>query len=249
MTSNELLKIENCNFKYSINKNFKLSKAEDRKNVQLMVLKNINLELKKNKVYGVIGPNGSGKSTLLRLIFNFLKPDNGKIYRSFNSGKLIENAGFFHEELSSYDNFKAFYLMEFDYDLKSESFKRKQELFTYLTQLNHEDLNKPIVNLSRGMRSKVGFGLTMAFLDNIDFIGLDEFFSFGDDSYKSFSSNYIKNEITNAGSAILVSHSVTLIGDMCDEVIYIDEGNIVDCGSPKDVINQYLASTGGQLWK
>ena len=103
MTSNELLKIENCNFKYSINKNFKLSKAEDRKKVQLMVLENINLELKKNKVYGVIGPNGSGKSTLLRLIFNFLKPDNGKIYRSFNSGKLIENAGFFHEELSSYD--------------------------------------------------------------------------------------------------------------------------------------------------
>ena len=46
-----------------------------------------------------------------------------------------------------------------------------------------------------------------------------------------------------------MSHSVTLIGDMCDEVIYIDEGNIVDCGSPKDVINQYLASTGGQLWK
>ena len=68
--------------------------------------------------------------------------------------------------------------MEFDYDLKSESFKRKQELFIHLTQLNHEDLNKPIVNLSRGMKSKVGFGLTMAFLDNIDFIGLDEFFSF-----------------------------------------------------------------------
>lgn len=249
MTSNQLLKIENCDFEYSVNKNFELTKAQAIKKIKPIVLKNINLELKKNNVYGVIGPNGSGKSTLLKLIFNFIKPSNGKIYRSFNSGKLIENAGFFHEELSAYENFKAFYLMEFDYDLKSESFRDKQELFVYLTQLNHEDLSKPIVNLSRGMRSKVGFGLTMSFLDNIDFIGLDEFFSFGDDSYKSFSSNYIKNEIKNTGSAILVSHSVALIGDMCDEVIYLDEGVIVDCGSPKGVINQYLASIGDQIWK
>ncbi len=249
MNSSQLLKIENCDFQYSINKNFQLIKAQASEKNKPIVLKNINLELKKNNVYGVIGPNGSGKSTLLKLIFNFIKPSNGKIYRSFNSGKLIENSGFFHEELSAYDNFKAFYLMEFDSDLKSDSFKNKQELFIYLTQLNHVDLNKPIVNLSKGMRSKVGFGLTMSFLDNIDFIGLDEFFSFGDDSYKSFSSNYIKNEIKNTGSAILVSHSVALIGDMCDEVIYINEGAIVDCGSPKDVINQYLESIGDQIWK
>jgi ABC-type polysaccharide/polyol phosphate transport system ATPase subunit len=248
MNSNQLLKIENCNFQYSVDKNFVITKAQVRK-TKPVVLKNINLELKKNKVYGVIGPNGAGKSTLLKLIFNFIKPGNGKIHRNFNSGKLIENAGFFHEELSAYENFRAFYLMEFDYDLKSESFKDKQDLFIYLTQLNNEDLNKPVVNLSRGMRSKVGFGLTMSFLDNVDFIGLDEFFSFGDDSYKSFSSNYIKTEIKNTGSAILVSHSVSLIGDMCDEVIYINEGTVVDCGTPKDVINQYLASIGHQVWK
>ena len=119
MTSNQLLKIENCDFEYSVNKNFELTKAQAIKKIKPIVLKNINLELKKNNVYGVIGPNGSGKSTLLKLIFNFIKPSNGKIYRSFNSGKLIENAGF-HEELSAYENFKAFYLIEFDYDLKSE---------------------------------------------------------------------------------------------------------------------------------
>ena len=249
MTSNELVKIENCDYAYNKNKNFILSKNRDTEKINTLVLKNINLELKRNNIYGVIGPNGSGKSTLLQLIFNFLNPSKGKITRSFNNGKLIENSGFFHEELSAFDNFKAFYLMEYEYNFNSDLFKDKQELFKTLTQLNHEDLNKPIVNLSKGMRSKVGFGLTMTFLDNVDFIGLDEFFSFGDDTYKSFSSNYIKNEIKKTGSAILVSHSVTLIGNICDEVIFIDKGAIVDCGSPKHVINQYLASIGAQLWK
>ena len=70
MTSNQLLKIENCDFEYSVNKNFELTKAQAIKKIKPIVLKNINLELKKNNVYGVIGPNGSGKSTLLKLIFN-----------------------------------------------------------------------------------------------------------------------------------------------------------------------------------
>jgi len=240
MNDTSLIKLVNCSLEFKETKRINIKKGGSKKLGQGLVLKDINLELEKSKVYGVIGQNGSGKSTLLRVIFDLLKPTRGDIYRNFNKGKLLESPTFFHDELSSYDNLIAFYILnDNDYDLTSDKFKRLKLSFESIARLNEDDLNKPIINLSKGMRAKVGFGLTMAFLNSIDFIGLDEFFTFGDDAYREFTSNFIKKEINNIGSAILVSHSLRLIESICDKVILINNGKIINIDNPANAIREY----------
>ena len=240
MKHTSLIEIVNCSIEFNETKRIVLKKGRSKKLGESPVLKDINLELEKSKVYGVVGQNGSGKSTLLRIIFDLLKPTSGDIYRNFNKGKLLESPTFFHDELSAYDNFVAFYILnEDDYDPTSDKFKSLKISFESIARLNEDDLNKPIINLSKGMKAKVGFGLTMTFLNSIDFIGLDEFFTFGDDSYKQFTSNFIKNEIKNIGSAIIVSHNLRLVDSMCDKVILINNGKVINIDNPDSIIKEY----------
>ena len=239
MNSEILIEFKNCEFQFENIKKITIKKNSIKEFPKVTILKNINLTLQKNRVYGIIGPNGSGKSTLLKLIFGLLQESKGGIVRNFKNGKLLDEPTFFHQELSAFDNFRAFYSLNVNKVFESSHFKEKEKFFKILTKLENIDLNKPVVNLSKGMKAKVGFGLTMSFLENIDLIGLDEFFSFGDDNYKLFSGKYIKNEIKKTGSAILVSHSLDLIRNMCDEVIHLNKGEIINQGHPEEVVKEY----------
>lgn len=237
--SNFITKLDNCSFHYDSAKNIFLRKGELKNLSNKLVLENLNITLKKNKIYGVIGKNGSGKSTFIKLIFDVLKPSAGIIERNFTKGKLLDTPLFFHNELNSIDNLKAIYLLETFEKLSSSVFDNKLSIFKELCQLNDEDLYKPISNLSSGMKSKVGFALTMTFLENVDFLGLDEFFSFGDAEYKKFSTNFLKSKIKESGSAIIISHSIDVLSNSCDEIIFIDKGKIVNIDKPENILSQY----------
>ena len=69
---------------------------------------------------------------------------------------------------------------------------------------------------------------------------MDEYFSFGDEAYRKFSSQYIKNKIHNLKSTIISSHSMKIIEETCDEVIVIDKGRIIAIDKPSNAIKVYL---------
>ena len=236
---NLIAELEDCSFRYDAVKNIFLRKGEVRNYSNKLVLESVNITLKKNAIYGVLGKNGSGKSTLIKLIFGVLKPSAGIVKRNFTKGKLLDTPLFFHNELSSLDNFNAIYSLETFEKLNTDNFDKKLVVFKELCQLNNEDLYKPISNLSSGMKAKVGFALTMTFLENVDFLGLDEFFSFGDAEYKKFSTNFLKSKIKESGSAIIISHSLDVLSNSCDEIIYIDKGRVENIDKPENIISQY----------
>jgi len=237
--SNLITELEDCSFRYDVVKNIFLRKGEVSNYSNKLVLESVNITLKKNAIYGVLGKNGSGKSTLIKLIFDVLKPSTGIIKRNFTKGKLLDTPLFFHNELNSLDNFNAIYSLETFERLNTDNFEKKLAVFKELCQLNNEDLYKPISNLSSGMKAKVGFALTMTFLENVDFLGLDEFFSFGDAEYKKFSTNFLKSKIKESGSAIIISHSLDVLSNSCDEIIYIDKGRVENIDKPEIIISQY----------
>ena len=153
--------ISNGSFFYKNVKTYNLKKAESKNNQNPLVLKNLNLELESNKIYGIIGKNGAGKSTLMKLLFGILKLNSGTIVKNYNRVKLLDNPNFYHAELNSFDNFKAIYILESNDNLNSEDYKKKLNTFKYLTQLSESELLKPISNLSSGTKSKIGFAFDL----------------------------------------------------------------------------------------
>ena len=107
MTKEKLLEFIDCEFGYHKYTQFDIKKLSINKIEEDLVIKNLNIKLDKNKIYGVLGKNGSGKSTLLRLMFNHLFPSSGNVIRYFSKSKLLDSANVYHNELSALDNFKT----------------------------------------------------------------------------------------------------------------------------------------------
>lgn len=236
MTNQEsLITLSNCNFTFD-----KKSKTSLKNNkISNLTLKDISLDIKPNQVYGIIGKNGSGKSTLIKILMGLLEPTSGTIKKNYKNSKLLDEPMFFHNQLSPIDNLKALFLLETDKFFNTDLFTEKLELFIEISRLNKEELLKPTVHLSKGNKSKVGFALTMTFLEKLDLIGLDEFFSFGDESYKKFSKDFIRNKIKDSKTVILISHSMKEIRSNCDQVILLKNGEVVLIDEPNIAIKKY----------
>ena len=239
MHNKKILKLKNCSFAYKQRSQFTFKKAKINKLNSETILKDISVELYENKIYGLIGKNGAGKSTLIKLLLGVLKQSTGSIEKNYFNSKLLDEPLFFHTELSSLDNFEAISLVESKDMLSSGYYEERLENFCDISQLTQNDLKKPISHLSRGSKSKVGFALAMTFLEGVDFLGLDEFFSFGDEKYKEFSSGLIREKIHNSKSSVIVSHSMKVIENTCDEVIVINYGAIETIDSPVNAIKLY----------
>lgn len=239
MTNKKIIELFECDFTYKPRNKYNFKKGNIYKFNSETTLTNISLNIYENKIYGLIGKNGSGKSTLIKLLLDILQPNNGHIKKFYTNPKLLDQPLFFHTELNALDNFEALSLVEKSKLLDPTQHKEMLENFCEISQLSKNDLKKPISHLSRGSKSKVGFALTMTFLDGIDVLGLDEFFSFGDEKYKKYSSEYIKTKLQNSKSSIIVSHSMKIIEDTCDEVIVINNGRVEGIDKPEKAIALY----------
>jgi ABC-type polysaccharide/polyol phosphate transport system ATPase subunit len=239
MTKERLVEFIDCEFGYQNYTQFDIKKLSFNKIQNEIVIKKLNLTLDKNKIYGVLGKNGSGKSTLLRLVFNHLFPSSGNIIRNFSKSKLLDRADVYHDELNAFDNFKSYYSLDFNSDFNNQKYKNKLEKFVELTTLPKPYLYKPFSTLSEGMKSKVAFALNMVFIENLDLLGLDEFFSFGDSDFKKVSGNYMREVLLSSGSAIVVSHDTNLLSEISDEILVMHHGELVEFGKPSEMINVF----------
>lgn len=235
MNSSYIATLNNCSFSYKTRPKFSVKRSTIANQLEdKLVLKNIDLKFESNKIYGVIGKNGSGKSTLLRLIFDYYQPTLGKISRNFSHGKLLDVPNTYQDDLNAVDNLYALQILENDRDDSNKLDKVKE-----ISKLSSADLEVPISHLSKGTQSKVKFGLTMAFIENIDLLGLDEFFNFGDLEFQENAIRFLKDEIDSLGSAIITSHSTSLIERLCDTVVLIHQGDIIEVDKSSKVISKY----------
>ena len=101
-----------------------------------------------------------------------------------------------------------------------------------------EFIYKPVGTYSSGMYSKLSFAIA-AFLEK-DIILIDEVLSVGDIHFKEKSSNKIKELISDKEkTVIIVSHSISTVKDLCDRIIWLDEGKIMEQGEPKQILKEY----------
>lgn len=183
------------------------------------VFKDLNIELPSGKSIALIGRNGAGKSTLLRMIGGIDRPDSGKIVTDSSISWPVGLSGGFQGSLTGRENVKFVARLY----AKKEELKEKVTFVEEFAELG-KYFDMPIKTYSSGMRSRLGFGLSMAF--KFDYYLVDEITAVGDARFKKKCLD-IFNSKRRYSIFLMVTHSLNLLKQYCDIAIYIGRSNEV----------------------
>lgn len=197
-------------------------------------LKGISFTIEKGKILGFIGKNGSGKSTTLRALAGIFSPDEGRIDLHGNSVSLLSIGVGFQPKLTGQENI---YLAGMLLGFSEKQIREKEKEIIAFADIG-DFIYKPVKTYSSGMYSKLAFAIT-AILET-DIMLIDEVLSVGDAAFKEKSYNKMRELISDANrTVVIVSHSLSTIKELCDEVLWLHEGNIKKIGKPEEVIEEY----------
>lgn len=232
------VKVENLKIEYRGLKKFTIRSTWMKKKADKIeifeALKGVSFELEQGKILGIVGKNGSGKSTLLKAIAGIFSPDMGQIDLNNNSISLMSIGVGFNKKLTGYENI---YLSGMLLGFTEKQIRAREQEIMDFAELG-EFIQKPVRTYSSGMYSKLAFAIT-AILET-DIILIDEVLSVGDQQFREKSYNKMKELILDEHSTvIIVSHNLSTITELCDEVIWIHAGEIVEKGPTAEVVALY----------
>jgi len=217
----------------SLSKSFKTKKA----------VNNINFKINENEIVGLLGPNGCGKTTTIGMILGLLKPSSGQVL--INS-KNIEN-----------NKISILHKMNFisPYIELPKKLTVKQNLIVYGKLYNIKNLNERIIFLSEKLRledlldkitgelssgQKNRVSLAKALINDPTVLLLDEPTAALDPETADFIRTFLeKYKEEKKISVLLASHNMDEVKRLCDSVMMMKDGNIVDSGTPEDLIKKY----------
>ena len=220
--------LKKMSIKQSITK-FKINRLET-----FEALKGITFNLEKGKILGIIGKNGSGKSTLLRAIAGIFAPDSGTIDLKGNSVSLLSIGAGFQNKLTGFENIILSGLL---LGFSEETVRKKIPEIIEFSELG-DFIYKPVRTYSSGMYSKLAFSIS-AILET-DIMLIDEVLSVGDIHFREKSGKRMQEIIKDESkTVIIVSHSMGTIKDLCDEVLWINDGVMMEHGDTQTVCEHY----------
>lgn len=197
-------------------------------------VKHISFSVMEGDIMGIIGKNGSGKSTLLRSIAGIFSPNSGIIDLKGHSVSLMALGVGFKDSLSGRENIiLSGMLLGFS---EKEIEIRAQDIIDF-AEIG-EFIDRPVRTYSSGMHSKLAFAIT-AMLET-DIMLVDEVLSVGDERFKKKSLAKMKQLITDKNrTVIIVSHSIETLKELCNSVLWIHDGKMMELGEPESVLTHY----------
>ncbi|TWO31405.1 ABC transporter ATP-binding protein [Campylobacter lanienae] len=181
---------------------------------------------------GLIGRNGAGKSTLMRLLSGADIPNAGRVITDKKISWPVGLAGGFQSSLSARDNVKFVARV---YGYRGEALEEKVRYIEEFAEIG-KYFDEPMNTYSSGMRSRIGFGLSMAF--DFDYYLIDEAGAVGDAKFKQKSDAIYKEKLSNS-KVIMVSHNMSEIEQWCDKVILVNCGMTTVYDDVKEGIEMY----------
>ncbi len=205
----------------------------------LWALKDVSFEVKPGEVIGLIGHNGAGKSTLLKILSRITEATTGNFELYGRVGSLLEVGTGFHPDLSGRENI---FLNGAILGIKRADLERRFDEIVSFSQIE-EFIDTPVKWYSSGMYLRLAFSVAIH-LDS-EILTMDEVLAVGDVSFQQKCLAKM-HEIRQQGRTILfVSHSMESVTRLCQRVIWIDKGQIINDGPAHEVVNEYLSS----CWK
>ena len=217
---------------YSVKKNLLRLKSVDSKTIE--AVRGVSFDVKKGEILGIIGKNGSGKSTLLKALANIFSADEGEIDLHGNSVSLLAIGVGFKSELTGRENIMlSGLLLGFS---EKEVAAREQEIVDFAGL--GEFIDMPVRTYSSGMYSKLAFSVT-AVLET-DIMLIDEVLSVGDERFQKKSYEKMKSLISDGDrTVVIVSHNLNTLKDLCNRVMWMNDGVIMEIGDTEEVIEKY----------
>ena len=204
------------------------------------VLDHITLQINKGEIFGLLGPSGAGKTTLIKILTGQLKQTEGNATllgkdTSTFSGKDYEHIGIMmdnfglYERLSCYDNLRFFAEI---YGVP------KSKITEVLADVGLTNAAKTIVsNLSKGMRSRLL--LARVLMRAPDILFLDEPTSGLDPATTQEIHKLIYRQQQKGVTIFLTTHNMSEAEKLCDHIALLNEGNIIEYGTPKEICRRY----------
>ena len=201
-------------------------------------LQGVSFNVEEGKTLSIIGENGSGKSTLLKILAKISRPTSGEIRTRGRISALIELGAGFHPEISGRENI---FINGIILGLSKKTIQEKLDDIVRFAELE-EFIDNPVKSYSSGMYMRLGFSIAI----NVDpdILLIDEVLAVGDASFVPKCLDKI-NEFKRKGKTIIfVSHDLSTVDRISDEVIWLKHGKIEMQGYPKRVIDAYLEYIG-----
>ncbi len=199
------------------------------------VIEDLTIRIPKGKSVGIIGRNGAGKSTLLKLIAGIYKPTKGTIKVNGRIAALIELGAGFHPDFTGRENI---YLGGAMHGLTRKEIDLVFDDIVEFSELE-DFIDAPIRTYSSGMFMRLGFSL--AIHTNPEILIVDEVLAVGDASFNAKCRDKLFEIRKQNKTLLLVSHDLNAVQEWCDEVIWIEKGEVRERGEPKRVIDAYTS--------
>ena len=198
------------------------------------VFKDLDAILPENKSVALLGKNGAGKSTLLRIIGGIDFADSGQVVTKKSISWPVALSGGFQGSLTARQNVRFVARLYVDNEEQVDYVVRFVEEFAEIGKY----YDMPIKSYSSGMRSRIGFGLSMAF--NFDYYLLDEVGAVGDASFRKKSQNLL-NDLKESSNLIMVSHDLKDLTQNCDVAFLVRDGKAEYFEDVKEAVEVYKA--------
>ena len=191
---------------------------------QFWAVRNVYLDVPHGSTVGIVGENGAGKSTLLKLLTGVTQPTEGTIQTNGRVASLLELGAGFHPEFSGRENI---FLNCSILGMSQEEIEAKYESIVTFSELG-DFIDRPVKTYSSGMYVRLGFSVASSV--DPDILLIDEALSVGDEHFKGKCLNWL-NEFRERGkTTIFVSHDLGAVKSMCQNVVMMDRGEVLEQG-------------------
>ncbi len=200
-------------------------------------LKDINMEIKKGDVVGIIGKNGAGKSTLLKLLSRVTTPTTGTIKAHGRIGSLLEVGTGFHPEMTGRENI---YMNGAILGMNKQEITRKFDEIVDFSGCERY-IDTPVKRYSSGMMVRLGFAVA-AHLDP-EILIVDEVLAVGDAEFQKKAIGKMQDVSKGEGRTVLfVSHNMASVESLCKSCVWLQNGMVEAIGVTKLLVDQYRKS-------
>ena len=206
------------------------SRAED-----FWAVRNISFDVPAGSVYGLIGHNGSGKSTLLKMIGGIYRPTEGSITAQGRVASLIELGAGFHPDMSGREN------IALKGSILGLSRKEIAEVTGEIIDFSGlaEFINEPVKHYSSGMYVRLGFAVAVHMKPDV--LLVDEVLAVGDEEFQRKCFDHLYALRRSGRTIIVVSHGLGQLEGLCDEIAWLEHGELQQRGQAVETIAAYLA--------